>query len=66
MIQINGEIVEAQGITLLTYLQNNGYKIPQIVIERNGEILSSEDYEHTTIADGDIIEIISFMGGGQS
>ena len=34
------------------------------VVECNEEIIHKEDYENYMLKDGDIIEIVQFMGGG--
>jgi len=46
---------------LLDYL-----KLPakKIAIERNREIVSKSTYDSVSLNDGDIIEIIHFIGGG--
>ena len=35
-----------------------------IVGRPNEEILPKTEYDSTAIADGDVVEILSFMGGG--
>mgnify|MGYP002350400904 FL=1 len=35
-----------------------------VVVERNGEILNKESYPEIQLLEGDVIEIIRFMGGG--
>lgn len=35
-----------------------------VVIEQNGTIIERSQYENQTIADGDRIEIVHFVGGG--
>ena len=64
MVKINGAHVDAAGQTLSQYLASTACNPARIVIERNGEILPRETYDATLLADGDQIEIISFMGGG--
>ena len=64
MVKINGEEVEAGGRTLSEYLQLANYDIRTIVIELNEEIVPKTQYDETRLNDGDIVEIISFMGGG--
>jgi thiamine biosynthesis protein ThiS len=41
-------------------------KLPakKIAIERNREIVSKSTYDSVSLNDGDIIEIIHFIGGG--
>ncbi len=68
MVQINGEQVEASkvvGKTLLAYVTESGYDSVGIVIEKNMEIIHREDFDKVNIADGDEIEILHFVGGGQ-
>ncbi|MGE7274327.1 sulfur carrier protein ThiS [Brevibacillus panacihumi] len=35
-----------------------------VVVEQNGTIIERSQYEKQTIADGDRIEIVHFVGGG--
>ena len=68
MIQINGDKVEDTSIigkTLLAYSTEAGYDPLGIVIEKNMEIIHREDFDKVNIADGDVIEILHFVGGGQ-
>jgi thiamine biosynthesis protein ThiS len=36
----------------------------QVVAEHNGQIISPENYGEIYLSDGDIIELIQFVGGG--
>ena len=64
MVRINGEDINASGKTLEEYLQIANFDPRTIVIELNEEIIPKTQYSNTIIKDGDIVEIISFMGGG--
>lgn len=64
MVQINGENVAADGMTLSNYLAENGYVLAQIAIEYNGVILPKENCATTVLKDKDVVEIVSFVGGG--
>ena len=64
MVKINGESVDAAGQTLSEYLASTACNPSRIVIEYNEKILPKELHETTVLADGDRVEIISFMGGG--
>lgn len=65
MIRINGkEVPAAQSLTVQQYLEQNHYNPKHIVVELNEEILPKTDYAKTVIADGDVMEVLSFMGGG--
>lgn len=39
-------------------------KSDRIAVERNGEIVSRNDWEGTEVNDGDRIEVVHFVGGG--
>ncbi len=64
MVKINGKDIETEGKTLTEYLQLANYDINTIVIEVNEEIIPKNQYDETKLIDGDVVEIISFMGGG--
>lgn len=65
MVQINGESIEAAGKNLKEYLEENGYIIEGIAVECNEVIVPKAQYGETVLADGDIVEIVSFVGGGE-
>ena len=64
MVKVNGEDTAADGRMLLEYLQEVGYVPARIAVERNGEIVPRETYESVRLAAGDVVEIVSFVGGG--
>ncbi|MFR1519196.1 MAG: sulfur carrier protein ThiS [Clostridia bacterium] len=65
MAKINGENVKIPaGTTVEQYLLDNGYAISRIALERNGEILPKSGYGSTVLCENDVIEIVSFVGGG--
>lgn len=64
MVKINGEMVSVQGISVLDYLLENGYQADRVVVEKNLIILTKDQLETTVIEDGDVIEVLSFVGGG--
>ena len=65
MFTVNGTKKELQGVfSEKEYLEQNGYVISQIAVELNEEILPKTEYVSTVLKDGDVMEIVSFMGGG--
>ena len=64
MVMINGEAKEIAGKNLLEYLKENGFNQEQLVVERNFEIISKEQFGSVTIQDEDVIEVLRFVGGG--
>ena len=65
LIKINGKerCVSKPG-SLSGLLENAGLSKKAIVIEHNYNIVPKEKWHETTIAEGDNIEIVSFVGGG--
>ena len=64
MAKINGKDVIAEGLTLKQYLIENGYNLNIIAVVRNEKMVSKEDYDKIYIMSNDIIEVVSFVGGG--
>lgn len=64
MAKINGKEENPGNITLREYLNKNNYNLKIIAVERNEEIVSKNDYEKVYIQPDDVIEIVSFVGGG--
>ena len=64
MVRINGVDVSAERKSLAAYLDESDFPRTRIAVERNGEIVPKAKYEETILADGDKIEIVSFVGGG--
>lgn len=64
MVKINGALVDAAGKTLADYLAETDYQTGRIAVERNDEIVPKAKYEETILEDGDVIEVVSFVGGG--
>jgi len=64
MVKINGEEKNAVGKTVIEYLSESSYDKKRVAVELNGDILPKSQYDTTVFRDGDIIEIVSFVGGG--
>ena len=64
MVKINGELLPAAGQTLAQYLASTSFDPLRIAVERNGDIVPRAAYAETVLADGDSVEIVSFVGGG--
>lgn len=64
MVKINGTAVAADGQTLAGLLETSGYDLRLIAVELNGEIVVRDGYGATILADGDELEVVSFVGGG--
>ena len=63
MVKINGEALAVAGKTLAEYLAGTDYNPKRIAVERNGEIVPKAAYGETILQDGDVIEVVNFVGG---
>lgn len=64
MIKINGEALNVDRKTLSEYLAGTDFDPTRIAVEKNGQIVPKRLYNETILEDGDIVEIVSFVGGG--
>ncbi len=64
MVKINGKEYAVEGMTLLEYLKTTVYDPTVIAVERNEEIIPKARYGETILKENDIVEIVSFVGGG--
>ena len=64
MVKINGDELDVAGKTVAEYLATTSYSPGRIAVERNGEIVPKAEYDRTVLADGDSVEVVSFVGGG--
>ncbi len=65
MIQLNGNKVSGcEGITVEELICRQKFDKSRIAIEINGSIVSKQDYSSTKVREGDVIEVVSFVGGG--
>ena len=64
MVQINGKEFEAAGRTVESVIQELEYDIRTIAIELNEEIVPKANLSQVTLTDGDVLEVVSFVGGG--
>ncbi len=64
MVKINGESIDAIGISIEKWLVDAGYDTKRVAVELNGDILPKSQYGNTYFNDGDSVEVVSFVGGG--
>lgn len=51
-------------VTVLEFLQQQGYNAQRVAMERNGEIVRRADFEKELLRDEDTVEVVTFVGGG--
>ena len=65
MITVNGnKISNVDNLSLYDYLIREGYTISLVAVECNGSIVPKTQYKEKILTDSDVIEVVSFVGGG--
>ena len=64
MVKVNGENVDIAGKTIAAYLAMTEYDSKRIAVERNGDIVPKSQYDSCILKEDDVIEVVSFVGGG--
>ena len=64
-IFINGEARELVGVSTLAGLLD-ALDLPKqrVAIELNKEVIRKQDWDSTSVADNDKVEVVHFVGGG--
>ena len=64
-LTVNGESRRAEpGQTLAALVRELGLDPAKVAVERNGEIVARSTLADVMLADGDVLEIVHFVGGG--
>lgn len=63
-IQVNGEDRQIKAGTILALVEELGLDVRKVAVERNLEIVPRSLHGATTLAEGDRIELVQFVGGG--
>lgn len=64
-VVLNGEArAFATGATVASLLDELGLNATQVAVERNQEIVPRASFAVTKLANGDIFEVVTFVGGG--
>ena len=62
---VNGERHEAPVGTLLTdFLSGQGVDVERIALERNREVVPRAAHAELVVVEGDVYEVVQFVGGG--
>jgi sulfur carrier protein len=64
-ITVNGESrsIEA-GSTVYELLEALGLADRRVAVERNGDVVPRAEHRRAVLADGDRLELVTFVGGG--
>ncbi len=66
-LMINGEDRSFEApLTLVTLIEQLGLKLDRVAVEYNRAILPRAQWAEISLADGDRLEIVQFVGGGSN
>ena len=64
-VKINGkDCAVPAGTTVAALIERVGVRTRAFAIERNREVVRRPEHATTVLADGDVINIVTFVGGG--
>jgi len=63
-IIVNGEPRRSAAATVADLVRELGLKPQKVAVELNGEIAPRSTLENVPLNDGDVLEIVHFVGGG--
>ena len=64
-VTLNGEARQLRdGLTVAELVGELGLRARRIAVELNLDILARDDYERRALREGDVVEIVHFIGGG--
>lgn len=62
---VNGETMELpEGLTVAALLEKLGVLAERVAVERNGLVVKKARHGEERVAPGDVLEIVTFVGGG--
>lgn len=64
MVKVNGQEIDVAGMTVLDFVTSANYNPMRIAVEINGDIVPKSTYGERILEDGEIVEVVSFVGGG--
>ena len=64
-VRVNGEELSVvEGLTLGGLIEQLALERGPVAVERNGEVVPRASHDDTTLVEGDVLEIVHFVGGG--
>lgn len=63
-VKINGKSEEIREVSVLDLLKSKNVELRMVAVEVNSELIERNNYETTFLKEGDEIEFLYFMGGG--
>ena len=63
-LTVNGKDIDFDKSTIQHLIEHFDLKPGSVVVEKNGAIVKRERFEDEGLKDGDVLEIVRFVGGG--
>ncbi len=64
-ISLNGKLESVEeGLTVAQLLEVKGVNPVRVAVELNRRILRREEFTSTQLGEGDVVEVVTFVGGG--
>ena len=60
----NTEIIEAQSLTVDELLKLKNFTFKMLIIKINGKLVPKDQYFHTSISEGDDVNVLHLISGG--
>ena len=65
MLKVNGKEIDFKADTTISdLLEQQGFPVNRVAVERNGEIVPRKMLSMTLVEDHEVLEVVSFVGGG--
>ena len=63
-IKLNGKSVQTPCDTLAALVRDQGLEPSCLVVEYNRRVVRQEDWGDVSLKEGDVVELLNFVGGG--
>jgi thiamine biosynthesis protein ThiS len=64
-VRLNGGVATLpDGATVVALLESSRLQSARVAVELNGRVLPRTDYDRVVLAEGDVVEVVQFVGGG--
>lgn len=65
LVQVNGEgRLLASGTSVAELLEALDLRPDRVAVERNGELVPRREHAETRLSEGDVVEVVTLVGGG--
>ncbi len=64
-ITLNGKPCDTNAGNIISLLEEKNYRPELVAVEVNEDIIAKEGYRAYSLKEGDTVEIVTFMGGGE-